>query len=73
MHKKMNTNHFWQKLQKTKIKIEKYDSIEHNIILKIAILMIKSLTNMLNEKFEKSNNIILFKLNNIDKQTFQLQ
>ena len=43
------------------------------MILKIAILMIKSLTNMLNEKFEKSNNIIFFKSNNIDKQTFQLQ
>ena len=73
MHEKMNTNHFWRELQKTKIKVEEYDSVEHDMILKIAILIIRSLTNMLSERFEKSNNIIFFKSNNIDKQTSQLQ
>ena len=73
MHEKMNTNHVWRKLQKTEIRIEKYDSVEHDMILKTAVLMIRSLTNMLSERFERSDNIISFKSDNIDKQTSQLQ
>ena len=73
MHEEMDTDHVWRELQKTEIKVEEYDSVEHDMILKTAILMIKSLANMLSERLEKPGNIISLRPDNIDKQAPQLQ